>query len=289
MSYAAYGAVIAAGQSGPHALRHVAFGCAIVLLFGYLLTGLSLELILRSGLLAEPHLLYEGTTPAAMLLLLGSFAVWPLAIAGGLAIAHRRSFGSLLGQDTRRLFLRTSFALLALNAVIFVLPPWGWADLAPHTPLRLWLSLLPIALGAVLVQVAAEELLFRGYLQQALAAARLPAWVWLTVPSVLFGLGHYDVSAGENTWLIVLWAAIFGMLMADLTARSGSIGPAVAVHLANNVAALLIAGLNDSLNGLALYTYPLGLTDEAALRALLPVDFMIMGISWLTARLVLRR
>lgn len=288
MIYPAYTPVIAAAQTGRTGLRHLVFGCGIVLLLGYMFTSLVLEMVISSGALADPFTLFDGTTPATMLVLLLSFGVWPVALALALNVAHRRAFGSLLGANLWPHFVTVTLAMAVLHGVLLAMPPWGENGLEPHTPLGLWLSLLPLALLAVFIQVGAEELVFRGYLQQALAARGVPVWVWMGLPSLLFGLGHYDANAGSNAGLIALWAVIFGLLMADLTARAGSIGPAIAVHMVNNVVALLFTGLNDSLNGLSLFVYPLGLNDEAALRALLPVDFMLMLVSWLAARLALR-
>lgn len=289
MTYRAYAPVIAAGQTGRTGLLHLGFGVGVIFLLGYMLTALLLETVLVSGLVADPATMFDGNTPGTMLILLASFAVWPVAIAAALQIVHRRGFGTVLGAGLWRQFLHVGAAMAVLYLALALLPPWDGADLEPNTPLPLWLLLLPLSLLAVFTQVAAEELLFRGYLQQALAARGLPPVVWIGLPSLLFGLGHYDAGAGDNAWLLVLWAFIFGALMADLTARSGSLGPAIAVHMANNVTALLLTGLEDSLNGLALYTYPVALSDEAALRAYLPVDLMVMIVSWLAARLALRR
>ena len=77
--------------------------------------------------------------------------------------------------------------------------------------------------------------------------------------------------------------------MADLTARSGSLGPAIAVHFCNNVSAILVVSLPDDLSGLALYLTPFGMQDTDALAAWLPVDFAMMLVFWLAARLAIRR
>lgn len=287
--YSAYRAMIAAGQTGRAGLHHVVFSCVATLLLGYMLFLLLIQTVLASGVLTNPLALFDGTTPASMFLLLATFAVWPIALAVVLPVIHGRGFASVLGPHALVQFRRVAAMMIVLHLALTLLPPWGAADVEQNTALGLWLALLPLSLLAVLVQVSAEEVIFRGYLQQALAASGMPAVVWMGVPSLLFGLGHYDAGAGSNAWLIVLWAVIFGMLMADLTARAGSIGPAIAVHLANNVLAMLLVGLQDSLNGLALYVYPLGIEDETAIRALLPVDFLLMVVSWLAARLALRR
>ncbi|MFC6636344.1 CPBP family intramembrane glutamic endopeptidase [Sulfitobacter sediminilitoris] len=142
----------------------------------------------------------------------------------------------------------------------------------------------------VLVQVSAEEIVFRGYVQQQLAARFKSPMIWMVLPSVLFALGHYlPDTAGENALIIAIWAGVFGILMADLTARSGSLGPAIAVHFWNNVSAMLIVSLPDELSGLALYLSPFSMEDTEALQAWLPVDFAMMFVLWLAARVAIRR
>ncbi|MCR8825312.1 CPBP family intramembrane metalloprotease [Photobacterium sp. TY 1-4] len=160
----------------------------------------------------------------------------------------------------------------------------------PGLPFGVWAALLPLSLLAVLVQVSAEELLFRGYIQQQLAARFTSPLVWMVLPSALFALGHYapETTGGNAIW-IAAWAGIFGLLMADLTARTGTLGPAIAVHFINNVIAMLFTAMPDDLSGLALYIMPFALSDEAAIARWLPVDFAIMLTGWLAVRLALRR
>ncbi|MFG6566310.1 CPBP family intramembrane glutamic endopeptidase [Sulfitobacter sp. 1A13679] len=237
--------------------------------------------------------LLKGATPQAMYLLLFSFGTMAMAVAVTVRIVHRRSAGSLLGLP-RRLwpsFRAVSGAMLLLGVTLAVLPPWSMGgELTPNLPLSRWLLLLPLSLLAVLVQVSAEEIVFRGYVQQQLAARFNAPLIWMVLPSVLFAAGHYlPAEAGENALMVALWAGVFGILMADLTARSGSLGPAIAVHLWNNVSAILIVSLPDDLSGLALYLTPFSMDDAAALRSWLPVDFALMLVSWLAARLAIRR
>jgi len=164
------------------------------------------------------------------------------------------------------------------------------APLVPNVPPGQWVLLLPLALAGVLIQVSAEEIVFRGYLQQQLAARFASPLIWMGLPSALFALGHHQPDvAGDNAWMITIWAGVFGVLMADLTARSGSLGPAIAVHFVNNVSAIVIVSLPEDLSGLSLFTTPFGMDDTEALRAWLPVDFAMMVVMWLAARLALRR
>ena len=94
--------------------------------------------------------------------------------------------------------------------------------------------------------------------------------------------------AGENAAIIALWAAIFGLLTADLTARAGTLGPAIAMHMFNNVMAILLVSVPDTLSGLSLAVLPASMSDPGALQSWLMLDFAMMIVSWLAARLALR-
>ena len=237
--------------------------------------------------------LIAGSTPLAMYLLLFSFGLISLSVFIVVRLLHKRAALSVVGPTILAVpqFFRVFTAMLVLAAVLMILPPYGYGvPSVPNMAFGLWVLVLPLSLIAVFVQISAEEIFFRGYLQQQLAAQFASPWIWMVLPSVLFALGHYQpVEAGQNAVMITVWAGLFGLLMADLTARSGSIGPALAVHFFNNVSALLLTSLPDSLGGLALFHTPFGMEDEAQLRAWLPVDFALMIVSWLAARLALRR
>jgi membrane protease YdiL (CAAX protease family) len=234
-----------------------------------------------------------GRTVLSMYLTLFSFVMMLISPAIVVRILHRRSALSLFGPLTVAIpqFFTVTVMLIALGLVVAILPPWDMGGpLVPNMPFGRWALFLPLSLLAVLVQVSGEEVFFRGYIQQQLAARYRTPWMWMVLPSLLFGLGHYiPAAAGENALTIAIWAGVFGLLMADLTARAGSIGPAIAVHFCNNVSAILIISMPDQLSGLALYLAPFGLEDAEMLGAWLPVDFAMMFVSWLAARLALRR
>ncbi|MFK7834644.1 MAG: lysostaphin resistance A-like protein [Sulfitobacter sp.] len=242
-----------------------------------------------------PGFLTAGATGEVldMYLMLSTFACMSLAVGITARLLHQRSFASLLGPigPLIRDFRAVCVMMVILMGVIFVLPPWDMgAPYLPNMALGTWLTLLLPSLLFVFVQVSAEEIVFRGYVQQQLAARFRSPLVWMVLPSTLFALGHYlPDTAGENALVIALWSGVFGMLMADLTARSGSLGPAIAVHFANNVSAIMIISLPDGLSGLALYVAPFSMQDAAAMQAWLPVDFLMMIVLWLAARLAIRR
>ena len=294
-NYSAHAAFVAPARS-TSALWRFFLGLFVAVVAYVALNELYFQTIYGLAGSAAPSLhgdLLKGATPQAMYLLLFSFGTMAMAVAVTVPIVHRRSAGSLLGLP-RRLwpsFRAVSGAMLLLGVTLAVLPPWSMGgELAPNLPLSRWLLLLPLSLLAVLVQVSAEEIVFRGYVQQQLAARFNAPLIWMVLPSALFAAGHYlPAEAGENALMVALWAGVFGILMADLTARSGSLGPAIAVHLWNNVSAILIVSLPDDLSGLALYLTPFSMDDAAALRSWLPVDFALMLVSWLAARLAIRR
>lgn len=233
-----------------------------------------------------------GQTATGMFVLLFQLGLLGVSAALVVIMVHKRRPLTLIGEPglAVRQFIVVTIAMLALTAVIWVLPPYDMgAPLERNMGFGRWLMLLPVALLAVLIQSGAEEVFFRGYIQQQLAARFRSPVIWMIVPSTLFGLAHYlPDSAGSNAWTIVAWAALFGILMADLTARSGTLGPAIAVHFVNNLSAMVITSVPDEMSGLALYVLPFGMADEAQMAAWLPVDFGFMFVSWLVARLAIR-
>jgi membrane protease YdiL (CAAX protease family) len=66
------------------------------------------------------------------------------------------------------------------------------------------MSFLPLALVGVLIQTGAEEVLFRGYMQQQLAARFSSPILWMVLPSAIFAALHYQPEImGDNTWLMM--------------------------------------------------------------------------------------
>lgn len=233
-----------------------------------------------------------GSTASSVVTLLGGFSMLSIAVFMVVLTLHRRPVRTIFGPVRLAVpqFVRVCFLMGLLLLALFILPPWGYgAPLVSNMAIGKWIAILPLTLFAVLIQTSAEEILFRGYFQQQLGARFKSPLVWMIVPSALFGLLHYDpATAGENAYIIVFWAFMFGVAMADLTARSGSLGPAMAVHFINNVSAILIISYPGYLDGAALFVLPFGMENAEQLRAWLPVDFALMCVSWLVARLAIR-
>ena len=229
------------------------------------------------------------TSPGQMLTILGSFGFMIIAVFLVVILLHHRSPITLLGGfriATAQFFkaMRNLLPYMALLAAFAFMAE----DLQPNLTLGLWLSILPLTLLFLLVQVSAEELVFRGYLQSQLAALGLHKSIWILLPAILFGLVHYDpIIMGSAAPWVVLWAIFFGILAADLTARSGTLGPAVAFHFAINFLSIGVVGIGDYLGGLNLYVYPFSITDTSDIITYLPLDTIGMLLAYFSVRLAL--
>jgi membrane protease YdiL (CAAX protease family) len=292
VSYSAHEQLVADARARPEIWR-LLVGLVIV---GVLYVTLNSVLFALIGGLLSPDQaqgFLRGTSTLATLILLMSFGFLTLGVAVAARQMQRRSLRAILGQRSlfRLQFWKVTLALAVLGVVLTLAPPYGMGEpLTQNLALSTWLLLLPVSAIAVLIQTSAEEVLFRGYIQQSLAARFRSPVIWMGLPSVLFAAGHYAPGVtGDNALLVTIWAFVFGLLAADLTARSGTLGPAIALHFLNNTVALLFISMPDTLSGLALYLLPYEMTETGMLRQWLYVDFAVMIVCWLTARLALRR
>lgn len=252
-----------------------------------------------AGYLSIPRWVVEigltnGTSPAWMLILLFSFATLIVAVGIVTAVLHHRSMLTLFGPRDRCItgFGRVFVAVLLLYGLLSVLPPYDDYELLKNDqmPFGKWAVLLPVSLAALGVQVISEEILFRGYMQSQLAAWRDHPLIWMGIPSVLFAALHYSPSQyGDAAGLVVLWAVVFGLAAADLTARSGTLGPAIALHMVNNATSFLLVAYPDFMGGLALYHMPFTLASAPVGSMEIVLEICVIGLSWLAARIALRR
>lgn len=234
----------------------------------------------------------DGTDYRAIWIMLGNFALLLSALGIAMQMVHNRPLLALLGP--RKLFLfdarRVLRRVIPLFLLVFLIPsPDG---LAPNWNMALaqWLILVPFTLPLILLQVGTEELLFRGYLQTHLAARFRSPFVWMVLPSGLFAYLHYDPETfGPNAVAMAGLTGLFALAAADLTARAGNLGPAVALHFVNNVFAILITGMDGYWDGLALFTLPFDPSDVETVRQGLMLEALVILCGWLAARIAIRR
>jgi membrane protease YdiL (CAAX protease family) len=95
-----------------------------------------------------------------------------------------------------------------------------------------------IAAGILIVIAApiSEEVFFRGFMFAGIRR-RAPFVVAAVSSAAVWGLFHYT---GPDSWGVCLQLAIFGVVLAWLYERTGSILPTIAVHMFNNALAFAI-------------------------------------------------
>lgn len=279
---------VASARARPQLWR-LAAGLALVVAVHVALSLLLIAGMDRAG--QAPLTRAASDSPAVMLLLMGSFAGLALGTLLAARLLHGRGPSSLLGPARRagRDFVLGLAVVGGVQAAALALAAPAM-DLQPQLPPTLWLVWLGPALAVILLQTGAEEVLFRGYLQQQLAARFSSALVWMLLPSLAFGMLHYDpAQMGDNAWAVVAATGLFGLIAADLTARSGSLGLAWGLHFTNNVFAILLISAMAGLDGLALFRLAEGTDTEGALRPLLLVDMALMALIWAGCAIWLRR
>ena len=226
------------------------------------------------------------TEPVPTLLAFATFPGMLLGVAVAAAACHFRGPGTLFGP--RGEWARTFFLGLAVTLPVYAVLLALDATLNPareNLPWDAWLRFLPWALPLLFVQITAEEVLFRGYLQQQLAARFRWRWVWMLVPAALFAPGHWDPDLGHGSWLPILAALVFGLIAADLTARFGSLGPAMALHFANNFFGLLVVSTEGSVTGLSRWVTPFAADELERLALSVGLSILINLALW---RLLIR-
>lgn len=240
----------------------------------------------QSGLSFWVYVVTLGTMPLTLLTLLASFAGLLLGTIAAARLLHRRSAATLFGRAPRVL---RDFAIAAATAGMLIGSVFAVAmllsDLEPNLAPAEWLRFLPAALLGILLQTGAEEAFFRGYLTQQLAARFASPLLWAVLPAALFGLAHVDTATyGADAWLIGLATGTFGLVAADLTCRSGSIGAAWGLHFANNCLVILVMSSEPRLNGLALYRSAVPSSATEGFGLLIAIDIATTLIAWLAIR-----
>ena len=289
----AFDAFVAPARAYPQIWR-LALGVVTIIATIAVLTGIQIGVMYWIvGPTAFPAWLQRllgALSPTGALLLLLTFAGMALGPMLAARLLHKRRFLSVVGplRIAAKDFCVTASIVAALMAISLVVWSVNFDAEANLTP-SLWLSFLPLAIAGILLQTGAEEVLFRGYLAQQLAARFAPAWIWMSVSALAFGALHYQPEVAPiSRWLVVVWATAFGLAAADLTRVSGSIGAAWGFHFANNALAILILATKGTIPGLALFLTPYGI-DDAPIGTTFAIDLLTTVCAWALCRLAVRR
>ena len=199
------------------------------------------------------------TTPLEVYILLSTFLIWLTVFLILVKLFHKRGIISLIGKPKINFFKNFSYAIIIAGIFLFstrsLIP--NNENLLENLTYTRWLKVLPLGIFLMFFQVTAEEVLFRGYLQQQLAVWIKSRWFFMLIPSLIFGLMHYDGSMGISIGLmLVAVTSILGLFLADLTYRTGNLGAAIGVHFANNFSAMFLVSYQEQISGLSRYVAP---------------------------------
>ncbi|MDG4646886.1 CPBP family intramembrane metalloprotease [Roseibacterium sp. SDUM158017] len=293
MQYQPHAPFVAPARARPQLWR-LALGLVLTAaIYGIGIAAVFLLVVAWSGMDGAQRWMQELSTtsgPTGTLLLLATFAGMALGPMAAARLLHRRKVSSLFGPLRRlwRQFLLALAICTGFYAVTALIPTPAMTPL-PNLELTLWASFLPLALVGVLIQTGAEEVLFRGYMQQQLAARFASPIAWMVLPSAIFAALHYQPDImGDNTWLMMAAVFVFAVLAADLTAATGSIGAAWGLHFANNALAILVVATDGPLSGLALFVAPVSPSSED-IRPLFYLDIATTIALWAAVRFAVTR
>lgn len=255
------------------------FVWTMALMFGAMASGLISADAFRSMFgMAETALTYEQTV---IVLLMALATIWGFAFGVWAAarLVHRRSLSSVIAWNRR--FSLGQFGIgcaiaagyLTVSAVVTIAS--GHAPRRSDLEIGTWLRMLAPIGVVVLLQAASEELMFRGYLPQQLAARFGHPVVWGLIPSVLFGFMHAANAPGSQVYTIyyIVIATVMGLMMTAMVWRTGSIAAAVGFHFINNVGALAVAGGDTGPSSMALFVW-----SQEQLLSGASVELLLIGL-----------
>ncbi len=257
----------------------------MVLIFGGvgIYIGVSNELkgIGAENIEAELKVFFLGQTPKSIIIILFSAVGMFLGVMFAVKWVHKREFRSLFGPNFSEVAtgFKNGFLFLSIISLVGFILFWSFDPPIKNLEFSTWIKWMVLGFPLLFIQILSEELVFRGYFQQQLAARFNSRWAWYFLPSVAFGMLHYDPgNMGSNAWFIVVHTTLFGLIAAEVTARTGNLGTAIGLHFANNIFALTLVALDGPLSGLGLYKTVIHVSDEAAMRSVLIYDFVFIAL-----------
>ena len=132
------------------------------------------------------------------------------------------------------------------------------------------------------MQTTAEEVFYRGWVQQRLENGRRSIWFVSIANGFLFALPHLaNPEVNGELFLAILGYGASGFMFAWVTMRDQSIGIAVGAHAANNIlAGLFVTSEDSALPAASLWTTPAVSWLPSTIISLLMIPLFI----WLTGK-----
>ena len=285
-AYAWWRPLVAAVLFGVFAVVALVVVSVVWIILAFATGQMSVDSVLSSGFEAE--LLASATdvaNPLSLFLLLASLAVLLPLVPLAMLCVGLRPVG-LRHSVTFRLrwgwMLRCAIPALVITLVSTVLPigfELAVGGAIQPVPVETGTFVLLAVMIVLLVpfQAAAEEYIFRGLIMQTIGAWVRPVPVAIVVSTVLFTIGHtqYEIWGA-------LSVAVMGAGFAIVTWRTGGLEAAIALHVVNNVIALLLLASG------ALGTTQMSSEGSGPLAPVIQAVFTIAYILWVD-RMATRR
>ncbi len=234
-------------------------------------------------------------TPGGAATVLVSFVGMSAGVFLAVRLVHRRPFGSVLGASGRLSwggFARGLAAALIASAlaeiVTFSVDPSLQRSAIGVGAWLLWLVPLTMLL---FIQISAEELAFRGYLPQSLAARFRSPLIWAVLPTALFTALHWDGQSSTPMLAAMLVSiAAFAVTAMVLLVKTGNLGAGMGVHLGLNMFGIMFVSHTSWLSGAALFRgRPLDTGDWSGLDAFFVGLFGVASFALMLLLLLHRR
>ena len=211
----------------------------------------TMTLAQKLGFLVFSETTMDMNTRDSMSLMFLTFIGMIIGVWLSVKLYHGRPLNSLFGEWTavRKNFLFSLFVTFSVQLPFMVIAMLVWG-IQPNLSFASVALFLPISFLLLLIQTGAEELVFRGYLTQQLAARFKSPIIWFALPALLFGILHYDPQGmGQMAVWIAAALTILGFLLADLTRVTGNLGAAWGWHFSNNFLLMNLVGMPDNMHG----------------------------------------
>lgn len=154
---------------------------------------------------------------------------------------HKRSWITSINGTGKIRWKRFFFGFLSWGGIGMVLFIISYlispSDYTIQFDISKWVPLLLIALLIIPFQASYEELLFRGYLAQGVAAITKNRWVAILIPSILFALVHGANPEIEKYgfWIMMPVYFTLGITYAIISVLDDGIEIAMGAHTVNNI------------------------------------------------------
>lgn len=200
----------------------------------------------HNGMIATPSnpmdLAAYGIDPnLGLILVMIPFIVALITLILLLKPLHKRTIHNVINGTNAVRWSRFFFSFCIWALILLVCIVIDYALDPANFAVRLHVSsLMPLVIISLLLipfQTAYEEILFRGYLAQGVAAWTRNRWLVIILPSVLFGMMHIlNPEVKEyGFWLTMPQYIFFGLVFGIVTVLDDGIETAMGAHAANNI------------------------------------------------------